>query len=168
MVAPQRHPVYLLNNYVWALLKKNTTMTEADYKDPDAPGGRVPIIPSGQEPVFNAINKAYLVYGYSEDTTADVHVNRSGSLSYAIWSTSIGEVNTLLNIIKGAMERHDETARAVNKYTSNIPTYLGIRFGDIYIGYHEGPSPEETEGGRHAGIITIRYQYCSDIDVILP
>ena len=169
MVATTRHPTYLLNKYVWALLKANTNMTEMDYSDSAAPSGRVPIVPSGQDSALNAINKPFLIYGYSEDTTPDIYAMRAGAISYAVWSTSVSEINNILNIIKAGMERHDEAARAVNKYTTNLGgTNIGIRFTDIYIGYHEGPSPEETEGGRQVGIITLRYQYAADYEVTLP
>lgn len=167
MVNVQRHPAYLINNYVWQVLKLNLGMTEADYSDATS-SGRVPIIPSGQDQAFVAINKPFIVYGYSEDATPDLYARRAGSLSYAVWSTSTGEINKILNVIRAALERHDESAAAVNRYTSNIPNYIGIRFADIYIGYLEGPAPEETEGGRQAGIITIRYQYFADYEVQLP
>lgn len=162
MVEPRINAAYLLNNYVWQLLKNNTAMKESDYS------GKIPIIPSGQEPEFTAIDKPFLVYGYSEDMTADLYALRSGALSYAVWSTSVGEINTLLATIKASLERHDESAREVNSYTSTVPLYNGIRFDNIHIGYLEGPSPEDSEGGRHAGIITIRYQYTMDIIVKKP
>lgn len=169
-VGTNRHPTYILNRYVWELLKNNTLMTEDDY------AGKIPIIPASQEPEFTALNKPFIVYGYSEDTTSDVFVDRMGSLSYAVWSTSVSEINNILNIIRAGMERHDETAHAVNKWSSPgsednpnaNPSYLGIRFGSIYVSYIEGPSPEESEGGRQAGIITIRYRYYADYGITLP
>jgi len=162
MVGTNKHPTYLINRYVWELIKKNTTLTETDY------GGRVPIVPANMEPDFVGFNKPFIVYGYSEDTTPDLYARRSGSLSYAVWSTSVGEINSILNTIRAALERHDESAREVNVITTALGVNPGIRFGDIYIGYLEGPSPEETEGGRQAGIITIRYQYFADYSVVLP
>lgn len=159
MVDTKLNAAYVLNSYVWQLLKYNTSMTEADY------GGKVPIVPANMEPEFTAYNKPFLVYGFSEDTSADLFALRAGSLSYAVWSTSVGEINTLLNVIRSALERRDDTAREVNNYTSRIPTFAGIRFGSIHIGYLEGPSPEESEGGRQAGIITIRYDYFAEYAV---
>lgn len=168
MVATNKHPSYLLNKYVWEVLKVNHGLKETDYADTQVPS-RVPIVPSGQDAALVAINKPFLVYGYSEETTPDVYAKRSGSLSYAVWSTSVGEINSILNTIRAAMERHDETAKDVNRYTTNLGgTNIGIRFGDIYVGYLEGPSPEETDGGRQAGVITLRYQYFADYEVILP
>ena len=153
---------YVLNNYVWQVLKNNTAMVESDY------GNRIPIVPSGQEPDLTAYNKPFLVYGYSEDSTPDLYANRGGSLSYAVWSTNVGEVNTILNTIRTAMERQDETAREVNNYTSqpNVYNVYGrLSFRNIRVGYFEGPSPEETEGGRKAGVITLRYEYAADYKV---
>lgn len=163
MVSSNRHPVYLLNKYVWEVLKLNFGLDEDMY------GGLTPIVPANMEPELTAFNKPFLVYGYSEDMTPDVYAMRGGSLSYAVWSASVGEVNTILNTIRAAMEQHDDTARRVNAWTTSLGgNNIGIRFGDIHIGYLEGPSPEESESGRHAGIITIRYQYFADYEVILP
>lgn len=151
---------YVLNNYVWQMLKNNDLgMTEANY------GNRVPIVPSGQEPDLTAFNKPFLVYGYSEDPTPDLHARRGGSLSYAVWSTNVGEINSILNTIRAAMERQDETAREVNAYTSQpnvFNVYGRVSFRNIRVGFFEGPSPEESEGGRKAGVITLRYEYVAD------
>lgn len=162
MVNPKMNAAYLINNYVWQLLKNNTDMKESDYS------GKIPIIPSGQEPEFNAIDKPFLVYGYSEDMTPDLFALRAGAVSYAVWSTNVGEVNTIMATIKAALERHDESAREINAYTTTIPAYAGVRFDNTHIGYLEGPSPEDSEGGRHAGIITVRYQFTMDIDIKRP
>ena len=167
MVDTKKHPVYIINAFVWQVLKLNVGLKESDYGESTV-SGRVPIVPSGQDAALVAINKPFLVYGYSEDSTPDVYAMRGGSVSYAVWSTSVGEVNNILNTIRSAMERRDESAAAVNRWSTNNPSYLGIRFGDIAVGYLEGPAPEETEGGRHAGIITLRYQYFADYDVVLP
>lgn len=159
----------VLNHYVWALLEANTSMTEADYIDTNAPRGRIPIVPSGQEPRLVAINKPFIVYGFSEDATSDLYANRWGSLSYAVWSSTddakVSEVNQIMNIIRGSLERRDESAREINSYTDTIPGFEGIRFASTHISYFESPSPEETEGGRAVGIITIRYYYFVDYDV---
>lgn len=168
MVNLNVHPAFLLNNYVWQLLKNNTPTTGLAKMEEVNYGNRSAIIPANMEPEFTAYNKPFLVYGYSDDGTVDLYAQSAGSLSYAVWSTSVGEITTILNIIKTALERHDESAREVNSYTSTIPMFVGIRFGDIYISYLEGPSPEESEGGRQAGIITIRYDYFTEIEVKRP
>lgn len=169
MVDTKRHPTYILNKYIWELLKANIGMTEMDYADPvDSPSGRTPIVPANQEPEFAALNKPFLVYGYSEDSTAVDYTCSYGSLSYAVWSTNIGEINNILNIIRAALERRDESAADINRWSSRVANYVGIRFGSTYIGYQEGPSPEDSEGGRQAGIITVRYEYFAEYDFILP
>ena len=160
MVAKNVIAPYVLNHYVWELLKHNTSMVAADYD------GKTPIVMSGQEPEFSEFNKPFLVYGFSEDSTPDLYAVRSGSLSYAVYSTIGGEVTTILNVIRGGMERRDDTAKEINAYSSTISQFLGIRFGSVTIGYFEGPGPEETEGGRKAGIITLRYDYFMDIPVV--
>jgi len=69
---------HVLNGYVWAVLKANTTMIESNY------GGLRPIIPASQEPEFTQYNKPFLVYGFAEDPTSDNLAIRSGTLVYLL------------------------------------------------------------------------------------
>lgn len=146
---------YLLNAYVWGLLQANTAMRTTDY------GGKVPIIP-GAEPDLTQYAKPYLVYGYTDDSTILEHAVKEGNLSYLVYSSLKSEISTILNILSVALERGDESAIDVNTFTSSRANFIGIRFGSITIAYLEGPEPEDTEGGRASGMITIHYSYFSD------
>ena len=42
----------------------------------------------------------------------------------------------------------------------------GIRFGEIHAVLLDGGSPEETEGGRQSGMISVSFTYYVDYDVI--
>lgn len=147
----------VLNHYVWEMIKQNTAMRETDYD------GRMPIVPASQEPEFVEIRKPFLVYGFSEDPTPNLYAERSGSLSFAIYSNVNDDIHKIMNIIRAGLERQDESAREINSFTSDIERFIGIRFGSTRIGYFEGPGPEEEEGGRSAGVVTIRYNYFMDI-----
>ena len=166
MVSPKVIAPGALNNYVWALLKANIDgLSEVNYKDANAPSGRTPIVPSDMDAALVAINKPFIVYGFSEDPTPDLFARRSGSLSYAVWAVGTTDINQWMNIIRAALERRDESARELNDYTTSLPIFNGIRFADTTISYYESPTPEETEGGRKVGVITIRYQYFMDVDI---
>lgn len=153
-------PIYLLAHYVWQLLKTNTAMTETDY------GGLVPVVPVSQVPELEQFNKPFLVYGYALiPTEFERDFCQRGSMSFAIYGTNFRDITKIVNILFTAFNREDRAAADVNEYTSTIPSFVGIRFGTIYIGFSEGPSPEETEGGRQSAIINVRFEYYVNYDV---
>lgn len=150
----------VLNLYLWEVLKLNTSMKVADY------GGKIPIIPGGQDPDFNQYNKAYMVYGFSEDPSSYNGAIRGGTLVYAIYSTSVSEINTIMNVINAALSE-DDTARRINKWSSSNPALVGIRFTDARIAFGEGASPADQEGGREVATLTMRYEYVANYVVNL-
>lgn len=153
-------PVYLLRSYIWELLQNNTDMDLTDYN------GLVPIVPVSEERELTAFNKPYLVYGYAMDPTeSERSFCQRGSMSMAIYSTNFQEITGILTILSTAFNREDEAARDVNEYTTSISQFVGIRFATIAVGFLDGPSPEETEGGRESGLINIRFEYYVDYDV---
>lgn len=153
----QYDPVYLIRSYIWALLKANFGYKESDY------GGLIPIVPVSESPELEQYNKPYIVYGYTHDgTETEQHYCKRGSMSMAIYSTNFGEIAKILNLLVEVFDQEDDAARTVNEYTSTIDAFKGIRFGTFSIGFLEGPSPEETEGGRESGLINIRYEYFAD------
>lgn len=157
---PKYSPVYLLRAYAWNLLKINTDMDEADYN------GLVPVVPLNEEPEMTEFNKPYLIYGYTLQNPGRLSEKGEGSMSFAIQSTDFGDITTIINILSAAFGRQDESARDVNNFTSTIGPFVGIRFGSIELGFAEGGSPEETEGGRMTGIVNIRFNYFVDYNVI--
>ena len=148
---------HVLNAYVWALLKANTTMLESQY------GGKTPIIPSNQEPEFTAYNLPFLVYGFAEDPSHENLAQRSGTLVYAIYATNQTDINKIYNILSEDLGDFDESAARVNAWTSKPANYTGkfdgCRFGHINVAFGEGPSPVDQEGGRQASNLTLRYSY---------
>jgi hypothetical protein len=157
---PRVVPAYLLKSYAWSVIKNNSTLKESDY------GGLVPVVPLAEEPELAAYDKPHIVYGYAQSSTGELHARRTGSMSFAIYSKNFGEITTLLNILSVAFGRQDESARDINKFTSKTTQFLGIRFGTVEIGFVEGGTPEETEGGRQSGIINITFEYYVDYEVI--
>lgn len=152
-------PVYLLRSYAWAVLKENTEMDESDYN------GLVPVVPVAEEPDIIEFGHPYLVYGYALDSTADLQQRKTGSMSMAIYSANFRELTTILTVLTTAFERQDDAAEDINEYTTKIPGFIGIRFGSVSIGFVEGGTPEDSEGGRQSGLINIRFDYYVEYDV---
>lgn len=165
MIALTTQAANILNLYLWAILKKNTTMLETDYSQSGQPG-RIPIIPGGQDPDFNQYNKPYIVYGFSEDPVSVNGTIRGGTLVYAIYSTGTGINNSIMNIIISALSE-DDTARRINKWSSTNAAFIGIRFTDARVVFGEGSGPLDQEGGREMATLTMRYEFVAKYTVDL-
>lgn len=159
MMDTKYSPVFLLRAYAWAVLKANTSMDESDY------GNLVPIVPVQEEPELQEYSHPYLVYGYSQNPSGTLYAEQQGSMTFVVYSNDFGDITKVLNILNTAFERMDESARDVNRFTSSIPAFHGIRFGSISVGFLEGASPETSEGGRQSGIINIRFNFFVDFNV---
>lgn len=166
-------PAYLIRSYAWALLKAN----DPDTWDETKYGGLIPIVPLAEEPELSEYDGPHIVYGYANDPTGDLPARKGGSLTFAIYDQNFRRLTKTVTVLQTAFERKDETARDVNEYTSwvtssaldadenPIKPFIGITFGFIDIGFVEGGSPEETEGGRQSALVNIRYEYHVDYAV---
>ena len=166
---PVVSPVYLLRAYAWAVLKANMpeVWNEELYKGEGDEFGLVPIVPLAEEPELDEFDGPHIVYGYSLSATGDLHARKSGSMTFAIYDQNFRRLTETLNILEAAFERQDESARDVNKYTTaQGAKFLGIRFGYISVGFTEGGTPEDTEGGEQSALLNIRFEYYVDYDVI--
>ena len=163
MIALTTSAVNLINLYAWAVLQKNTDMDTGDY------GGKIPIIPGGQDPDLNAFNKPFIVYGAAEDASSDNGTVRSGTVVYAIYSDSVSEINKIQNILVTTFEQRDVAARRINAWTSKNSAFIGIRFTSVNIAFAESAGPADQEGGREVGTLTLRYScvtnYAVDLNV---
>jgi len=152
-------PVYALIDYAWATLKSNTNMKESDYN------GRIPIIPSAQEPEFTDINKPFVVYAWSEGSTNDVTPIRAGQISFVVYGANDREINTISNLLVVAFNQWDISAANINQWAVGGP-FSTIRFATTWAGTLDGPTPEQTEGGRVSSVVMIRYRYITDYDLV--
>ena len=153
-VAITTQAVNVLNLYLWEALKANLGMLETDYGTP----GKIPIIPAGQEPDFTNIDKPFLVYGFSEDYGSEHGALRSGTLTYAIYSSSVASINSILNVLTTVLAE-DDTARRANGWSSRNSALIGVTFTNIRIIFGEGAAPADQEGGREMGTLTIGYDF---------
>jgi hypothetical protein len=156
-------PAYLIRSYAWGILKANY----GEVWDEDNYGGLVPIVPVSEEPELAEYTGPHIVYGYTLDMTGRLHARNSGSLTFAIYDQDFRRLTKTLNILQAAFERQDETARDINRYTTNKGgPWVGMRFGTVAIGFVEGGTPETTEGGRQSALINISFEYYVDYDVV--
>lgn len=161
------NPVYLLRSYAWRVLEVNMPETW----NTELYGGMTPIVPVAEEPELDEFDGPHIVYGYTLDTTNALYIRKSGSLTFAVYDNNFRRLTETLNVLQAAFERQDESARDVNNYTSAFESFIGIRFGYIFIGFIEGGTPEEAEGGRQSALINIRFEYYVTHDVttnVLP
>lgn len=150
-------PAHLLRSYAWQVLKTNLP----DVWDEKNYGGKVPIVPLGEEPELSDYSGPHIVYGYSDEASGDLSEREVGSLSFAVYDQNFRRLTRTMRVLKSAFDRKDESARDVNNYTSQIPSFVGLRFGYISLSFLEGGSPETSEGGNMSALITIRYEYYS-------
>lgn len=168
-IDPTMSPIYALRLYVWEVLKRNdnTVWDLSKY------GGMIPIVPLGEKPELDQYTGPTIVYGYALSQMNDLPAIKTGSMTFALYDQNFRRLTKTMNILQTALERKDETARDVNKFTSqysprndgNIP-FAGLSFGYISMGYTEGGLPEETEGGRQSAALNIQFQYFVDYSVI--
>jgi len=154
-------PAYLLRSYAWEVLKAN----DPDTWDESKYGGLVPIVPVAEEPELEEFAGPHIVYGYALDGTGSLYARNGGSVTFAVYDQNFRRLTKTLTILQAAFERQDESARDVNNYTSSHPQFIGIRFGYISVGFVEGGTPENTEGGRQSALVNIRFEYYVDYDI---
>lgn len=155
---------YLIRSYVWELLQRNLDMSDDDYDINGDGKGLIPIVPLGEEPELAKFNKPYLVYGYAESPYDDYASQTTGNIMFAIYSTNFADMSQIANVIGKAFE-YDDAAANVNHYTSTIPAFVGIRFGNVQLQSIEGGVPEESSGGRMSAVVNIKYEYYADYSI---
>ena len=162
---PEVDPALIIRSYVWKVLKANepAVWTEANY------GGLVPIVPLGEEPEINGFGKPHFIYVHNHSPNDGAR--STGGMTIVIADNNFRHLSNTMNIIKTALDRSDETARDINKFSSehSVSTtkpFVGLRFGWVKTAFTEGPTPSETEGGWDSATIDLDYEYYTDYDVI--
>lgn len=165
MTKPELDPAFVLRAYIWAVLKEN----DPDVWDEDKYGGQVPIVAIGEEPEISEFSGPIITY-------LPNHSPSNGARSFGNTIFVVGDTNTrrlmkTLNILRTALDRNDESARDINKFSSKENTsgdkpFLGVRFGSVNTMYTEGPTPTENEGGRDYALIQVGYEFYADYEVI--
>lgn len=154
-VDPVLNPAFLLRDYAWRLLEVNypDAWSKANYN------GMTPIVPLNEEPDISQYSKPHIVYGYALDSTSSLPARRRGSMTFAVYDDKFSRLTRTMTILTTAFERLDESARDVNAYTSTKTQYHGLSFASIGVGFAEGGTPEDEEGGRQSALLNIRFEY---------
>lgn len=155
------NPAYLIRAYAWEILKANMS----DVWNETAYGGLVPIVEVAEEPELDQFTGPHIIYGYALSTTGTLYAHNRGSVTFAVYDDNFRRLTKTLNILQAAFERQDETASDINNFTSKKESFVGMRFGSVWIGFVEGGTPETTEGGRQSAIINIAFNYFVEYDV---
>lgn len=155
-------PAYLLRLYVWGLLQNNLGWTQV--------GGRIPVIPLGEEPQISDTGKNYVVYGWAEQSALPTLKQiKRGTFSLRIVANTISELSEIINTITLAFQDCDEAVENVNRWSSDFANdqFVGIRFTYLEASYVDGGNPEITEGGTVEGLVSIEYNYITQQKVKL-
>lgn len=152
------HPGNLVRLFAWEVLEANGLMKPL--------GGRLPIVPLSEEPELKDYSDPYIVYGYAVDASRDLYAHQSGVVSFVVYSNTVSEVNSITNLLNEVFKRGDETARAVNNFTTE-KGYIGIRFTTFYVGAIDNPEPRTQEGGRINAAVSISFSYIPTYEINL-
>lgn len=162
MTNPLYHPTYALRLYAWAVLKLNdpteSTWVESKY------GDLIPIVPLAEEADLSEFDGPKIVYEYTIANNGPAYYKNRGTMSFAVMDDNFRRLTKTMTTLQAAFERHDETARDINAFIAASPL-SGIGFGSVSLGFVDGGTPEEHEGGRQVGIISITFDYFVDYDV---
>lgn len=156
---------YIIRAYVWEALKRNTDMSENQYRV-DSGQGLVPIVPLGEEPEIKQFGKPYLVYGFSETQDANNSARTIGNIVFMVYANNFQKMTQVANIVGRAFEE-DDSATRVNAFSSTFSGFIGIRFGDISLVSIDGGTPEDEEGGNMSAMVTLRYEHYTDYNLNL-
>lgn len=147
--------IHGINKYVWSLLQTELGWTTTPY------GGLIPITTPQQQPEFNALNAPYLVYTYAKTTTGEDFLLESETAAYTIFSAKESDIRRVVNLLTAKLNRYDDTADDVNNYIAGNGSSDHKQFDYKYISVlsAQGPQPSAQEGGRHDGLVLIRFRY---------
>lgn len=154
-------PVYAVNNYTWALLQQKLGWEKVS--------GKVPVIPSTQQPEFMQYDKPFIVYGFAaEPGNGDLYAHNVETVAYTVYGPNVSGVNTATYMLNQAFRRFDESADDLNRWIHNGSTeknlFMDINFTHTQVSAHAGADDQDQEGGRQDGMIVIRYGYTIQFD----
>lgn len=151
--------VHGINKYIWSILSAaapgGLAMTTTTY------GGLIPITTPQQGPEFNALNAPYIVYTYAKVPTGPDYWLESETTAYTIFSQSEGDVRRITNLLIARLNKADDTAAAINAYIniSGSTDQKQFDYKTVTVASAQGAQPSLTEGGKHDGLVVIKYTY---------
>ena len=151
--------VHGINKYIWSVLQATSPgglgMTTDSY------GGLIPITTPQQQPEFNALGAPYIVYTYVKTATGDDYWLEEEIAAYTIFSAAESDVRKITNLLIAKLNRADSSAAAINAYiTAGVSIdQKQFDYKTVTVTSAQGAQPSLTEGGRHDGLVVIKYAY---------
>lgn len=164
MTNPAILPAFLLRQYVWAVLKAN----DPNVWKEDNYGGKIPIVPLGEEADLEGYSGPTIIYEYTEQSPqGTMWMHNRATMTFGVRDNNFRRLSRSLSILREALGRFDESARDVNQFLGRKgEPWNQIGFGSISIGYVDGGAPATAEGGDMIGLISIEFDYFAEYDVI--
>lgn len=147
------NPIYMINDYVWALLQQQLGLEKV--------GTSVPITPA-DGPEYKEGNKPYLIYSFTEEGFTGITPLHSCVATYAVFAPRAREVNDIVQLLSMAMNREDTAMHIVNyanKSSRPSKPFAGMNVASVEVLGSQSAMPPIDEGGMTDGFITIRYRY---------
>lgn len=161
---PEIDPSTIVRAYIWAVLKKNDPLiwNESKYD------GLIPIVPFGEDSQLSQFEGPSITYISTHSAASGPKM--IGSTTMMISSVSARTLMRAVNIIRVALDREDDSATDINRFTTNHIVdakypFIGLRFGYIRMAFSEGPQPADSEGGRNYASFSAEYEYYVDYSV---
>lgn len=163
MTNPTIIPPFVIRQYVYDVLKANDNgeWDETNY------GGKVPIVPLGEESDLEQYSGPTIVYEWT-DGRADgtLWARRTATMTFGVRDTNFRRLSRTLTILREALGRYDESARDVNEYLAKRGApWNEIGFGYISVGFVDVARAATTEGGESLGVVSIDFDYFAEYTV---
>ena len=165
MTNPTIIPPFVIRQYIYAVLKANdgdaNTWDEANY------GGKIPIVPLGEEADIEQYAGPTIVYDWTDGRPdGTLYARRTATMTLGLRDTNFRRLSRNVTILREALGRFDESARDVNEYLA----YRGAPWNEIGFGHFTVPladvgEPATSEGGEVMGLISIDFDYFADYTV---
>lgn len=149
------NPIYIINDYVWALLQQEMGLEKIDKMTP---------ITTNDGPEFKDSGKPYLIYGMAEEGRGgNVGPIHTVTGSYAAWAKDFKTVNDIINLLSRALADESSVNNILdwsNKASNpKSAVFKGINLHYVDVLGSEGAAASEDEGGMVNGYIMFRYKY---------
>lgn len=147
-------------DYAWNILRQENDWTKIN--------GKIPGLPTNEQPEFDSQQKPYFLYADSRETgRGDLTPLRLSSMNFLIFGEGTGVVDDALDTLEAAFDRRDESALDINRSAYHPSNPRRAVFLDTHITWTQvtntlSAKPADTEGGKAQGLIVIRYQFVVD------
>jgi hypothetical protein len=144
--------IHGINQYLWSQLENNLSW--------DLIRGMIPIFPAQQQPEPTESEQPFIVYNWTVSTPWVTFELQTEQAAYIIYGNN-SEVVQAMNLIIDRLRRYDWSAQDVNVYLGQHGSTEAKKFDYKHIHVLSATSPDAAsqEGGRSAGIVTIRYEF---------